>query len=686
MTRLLLIFILLQVLIFPKVVSATDNQFITIANPVRISKNNPEPEKSLTNQYQLVHQRNLPASWLLTYDALSDSKVVGVIKTFDQNQDIGILLEVTDTSAKDVGVLYNKTDSWHRSTSVFLSGYTQSNRIKLINAVFEKYKQNFGHYPISIGGWWTDAFSLNYIKQHYPVTANLVCSDQLDTDGYSFWGQVWGLPFFPSKNYPAMPADNRNGQLDLVNLQWAPRDPLNGYISPTTSRASLYSTQDYYTINLSDDYLKQLINFYAQKHTNEFGQITFGLEGDFPPDFYKPGSQYDKYMQIAKSFSDTGNFTVTNMKQFSDWFKQSYQTTPNYLIQSDDLLGQNIQTIWYQTKKYRIGLVINRANKTTQIVDLHTYFDNFQDPFYQTPNKQLDLFIKIPKVIDFASNKEDYTLSKTNYLNTEQLQSGYKLNFDQNRYIFLGQNWMEFSGFDNSLPSFIKKSSYIHINNFGNKIKLSVNQNYPAAESGYIFRGLKPEVINFLKQKKVVGMLFALLLLFLAMIILVYRFLPPKKRVILPFLSILLIIPVSFWVIRNSENYFVSQTEIDALLTLKAYPVGKVLILGNSCLQCQYSSKLEPAVFVNRRDYISRLTNDQLVVDNKLLIAHAIGMNSVTNIKREDVKNYLKNLGVNYIYLTKYENYQEAIPYPPGDLGVEQIFVNANAQIYKITP
>ena len=161
------------------------NEFITIVNPVRISRYSLNPIESLKNQYQIIKSNNMSASWLLTYDTFTYPNLSPVVKTFDNNQDIGILLEVTENSAKAAGINYNKTDSWHRSTSVFLTGYSQSDRVKFIDFVFNKFKADFGYYPTSVGAWWIDSYSLDLMQKRYGINANLVVADQLETDGYT---------------------------------------------------------------------------------------------------------------------------------------------------------------------------------------------------------------------------------------------------------------------------------------------------------------------------------------------------------------------------------------------------------------------------------------------------------------------------------------------------------------------
>lgn len=661
------------------------NQFITLVNPIRISIYSSNPAQSLANQYERIKSRKLPASWLLTYDALSNPQIIEVIRSMDENQDAGILMEVTENFAQAAGVKYNKTDSWHRSTSVFLTGYTQSERVKLIDLVFKKFKDQLGFHPTSVGSWWTDSYSLDYMKNRYGIFANLVVADQLDTDGYTVWGQYWAAPYYPSRNHAATPAQNKENKLEVVNIQWAPRDPINGYLSPTNFRASLYSTQDYYTLGLPDEYLEKLINLYAGQHDNQFGQITFGLEGDFEPQNYTVGGQYDKYLQIAKNFSNSGKFMVTNMKQFSQWYMRNFTLSPDYLTVSDDLLGKNLKVIWYQTPYYRISFVIDQITKTLKVTSFYVFFANFREPFYLSPNKQLDLYIKLPQVVDSTFFNSNQLLFKdvTFYGVTKQ-SDGVKLTFN-NQGIELKTDQIIFSSFKQSLPTFLSKSSYLKPLSLFRNTGFTIRHDFPYDASGRIFTDLTPTSSHFLKQRKIA----ALGILSLAIIGLAYfviaRFCRIKVRIIsYTILTTTIILFGLIYYQKNSTQYSISQAELDALFNLSLMPPGKVLVLNRECLQCYFHTAYQPAVFANLRRYVKELSHHDLIFDDKLIESHSIELQSLTKIKREDAKNYIRGLNVDYIYLVKHEDYTENIPYSPGDLDVQQVFINSDAQIWKV--
>lgn len=389
------------VLISPFKVFAQENSFVTIVNPQRISTYTKNYMDSFREEWSQIERRDLPATWLVTYDVLTKKDFTNDLKKLNDKQELGIFLEVTPHFAKAAGVSYNQTSSWHYATSLFLSGYTQENRRKLIDTVFKKFKETFEYYPVSVGGWWVDAYSLDYMKQKYGITGVLGVSDQYDLDNYAVWGTWWSVPYYPSKINAAVPAQSKQNKLDLVTFRWAARDPLNGYNNKTNVRhqPSLYSLQDYETINLPISYFQNLLTTYAvRSEGNRFGQATVGLEGDLSVSNYQ--NQYSEQLDVVKNLEDQGQVQVTTMKDFSAWYRKSFpHLSPKHTITSSDLLGNTSKrVVWTQTPFYRIGIE-TEANQT-RILDLRYYYNNLEEPYYKEPNKQLNLAINLPFQVD----------------------------------------------------------------------------------------------------------------------------------------------------------------------------------------------------------------------------------------------------------------------------------------------
>lgn len=652
-----------------------ENAFITLVNPVRISAYTKDLVESLASEYSEVSKRNLPATWLFTYDVLVNPEVSDFVKQMDQKQDLGIFLEVTPNFAKSASVAYNKTDSWHRSNSIFLSGYSQEDRKKLIGVVFEKFKANFGYYPKSVGAWWVDSFSLNWMKEKYNITSTLGCADQFYTDGYSLWGQYWSTPFYPSKNHAGMPARNIETKLDIVALQWAARDPFNGY---SGEHSSAYSTQDYHTLGLSDSYFEDLIKLYALKHKNQFGQITVGLEGDFPAETYH--GLYAKQLDIIQKISIQENITITNMKDFSEWYRQTFtDISPAQIIETKDLLGQDKTVVWYQSPAYRIGLIFDSESQEIKFIDWRIYQDNFQEPFYLTPNTQLNLYINTPSLIDQISDPQSiWKISTKGIFSSGGEAQKFSIYFDNVPFLTFEKDKLTFRADNLNLPSAIKKSALLKLNKFPDTTEVSITEHWLTPPKGMTFRSLPPEVFYLLNsynlskpntQKRLLVILF--IALFSSMVIYKRKF---YKKGTFRIIGMVFLTGSILILIFNLRIYSVSQAEMDALLHLKALESGKVIVYDQTCLKCTWHSPNMPAAFANIRIYVSQISQKLIVYNRSIFVAET----------RPLGKKQLDKLKAKYIYLVKYENYTETLPFSPGDYNVELIYENANAQIWRV--
>ena len=618
MRKCLLIFLFIFTFVFPASIGAnTENQFITIVNPIRISTYNPKPLESLEAEYSIIRKRDLSATWLLTYDAIANEEIYSFTKKMDPKQELGIFLEVTPRFAQDSGIIFNDTGSWHHATSVFLSGYSQEARKLLIDTVFSKFKERFGYYPTSVGSWWTDSFSLDYMMNRYGVRANLGVADQNSTDGYQVWGQYWSTPFYPSKYHSGIPAADEENKLDIVTLQWAARDPLNGYYN------SLYSIQDFPLTDerLKIDYFEKLINLYGKKNNNIFGQITVGLEADLDPEGYEIG--FAERMSVIKKVQESGEFQIITMKDFADWYRKEFpKLSPPQKVTTKDPLGKNKEITWYQSSHYRIGVVYDEEKDETKIFDFRVYNQNITEPYFVSPNKEFTLSIYNPSLIDEVNDPQSVWTIKGK-IEVDYKEDGFTIGKGISR-----------------IPKPITLSPAVKIQKDAGSIELVIIDNWYSSKDGIIFKDYSPEATHFFKQKRFVFYLLA----------------------------------GRGWQYFRKVDYLIPQGELDALFKLSALPPGKVIVYDSECLQCSYHTPIRPAAFGNKRNYVKVYGKHPIIYDRDIFNAET----------RQEGKKQLMRLRAGYIYLVKFEGYRESIPFSPGDLGVEKIFSNANAEIWKI--
>lgn len=589
------IFLLLFFLI-PKV--SAEGDYINIVNPVRVSRYNQNLYLGVQAEYDVILSYKLPATWLLTYDVLNDATSINIIKGFDKKQELGLFMEVSPDLAKKANVVFHQTGSWHFASTVFLSGYTQEERISLIDTVFAQFKERFGHYPISVGAWWLDSFSLKYMHDKYGVVANLTCADQFSTDNYQIWGTYWSTPYYPSTLHSGLPAKSLENKIGVVTIQWASRHPRLGYYS------SLYSVQDYLTTRerYDSEFFKNLLRQYAYKKDNLFGQITVGLEADLPPETYS--REYQKQIQIVSSESAT----KLTMGEFANWYKSKFlNVSPEHRIDFDGMA-------WYQSPYYRLG--IDAANK--KIVDFRVYPQDFREPYFLWPNRERDLRINIPALVDSIQDpSEVWGLTDLNIKTT-----------------------LRYFESSNKPPIRLFKSDLIKIKKINGKWRIETDLKIDRFRDGVVQKQWSLETKHLLKAPR------------------------DLMRTILSL----------NWKRITREDYWISPEELIGLDKLKQFPSGKVLVYDHECLQCEYFGKYKPSVFGNYRDYVGKYSQKSIVYDKAIIDSR----------EQNGMKDKLRALNVDYLYLTKYDVTDEYLKLSPGDYGIEKVFENAAVQIWKV--
>lgn len=451
----LLTFALILVSSFQGSANAQEKRNAVLVNPVRGNdfwEHNFPLLETPKKQYEAIKKNSFSSSWLIRYDALVNKEVQDFLKGMDSSQDIGIFFEITPTLTRDAEVNYNQSSNWHQAKSVLLTGYDPGDRLKLIDTALKKYNGIFGKNPKSVGAWWIDAFSLGYLKDKYGVEASLDVSDQYSTDGYQVWGQYWSTPFYPSKSNALAPAQSEEQKLGVVILQWATRDPYNGYGSGVFESTYSVQANDYLLHDLDARYFEKLLNIYPQ--------TTVGLENDF--DFSKFGPEYKKQIEIIAGQKSKGVLNVLSMAQFAqNYTKLNPGISPQVLIIADDPLGSDGKVVWINTPRYRAGFFT--GNNGALVRDLRLFNDRSEEACLKIACPLLKLAYTPLQAIDDGNYLSNWVLDsgKISDVKVKQLPYGVQINYKnssgEQRMLKFLENDVEFEGKIDTLDGAILK-------------------------------------------------------------------------------------------------------------------------------------------------------------------------------------------------------------------------------------
>lgn len=387
--------------------AAQPPSFVSVVNPVRGSdfwSGQGQPADAVLGEMDILRKYSIAATWLVRFDALGNQQIAEVLLKTPSKDERGLFLEVTPTWTQAAGVAYQKSPTWHSAGSVFLTGYTPSDREKLIDAAFGSFKKVFGYYPKSVGAWYIDSFSLGYMQKKYGISGALIVADQYTTDNYQIWGQYWSTPYYPSDKNTLVPARNSENKIPVAVMQWAARDPVNGYGGGVAE--STYSVQpnDYIDYHgLGSDYFAKLVDLYTSQPLNQFNQLTVGLENSYSWPKYQ--GEYQKQMETLSQKSRSGQFSLETMSSFADWYKLQFPTiSPSQIIVAQDPLGSDHQTVWFMNPYYRVGWFYNQEGSVFR--DVRQYVDGQIEPCYSSPCPTLNFATFATRVLDDVTYRQ----------------------------------------------------------------------------------------------------------------------------------------------------------------------------------------------------------------------------------------------------------------------------------------
>ena len=155
--------------------------------------------ETVEKQIDLVNQYNFPATFLFQYDALINPEYQKLMKTkLNPTCELGAWWEITQPHVEAAGLKWRGEHSWVSTANIaFTPGYTLEEREKLVDVYMAKFKEIYGKYPKSVGSWYVDSHTLEYMYKKYGIVASCNCKDQVDQQecpAAVLGGKVWKPP------------------------------------------------------------------------------------------------------------------------------------------------------------------------------------------------------------------------------------------------------------------------------------------------------------------------------------------------------------------------------------------------------------------------------------------------------------------------------------------------------------
>lgn len=346
-----------------------------------------------TFEAQLVQleNRNLPADFALRFDVLNDSQYLELIGKYPKFK-YGALLEVIPSLAESAGVVYRGDDqNWYEAQHVYLIGYSQGDRQKLIDKYMQKYYQVFKEYPKFSSAWMIDAWSLKYLKDRYGVTVHQITREQFGTDSYTLYGGPVHYPYWPTTNWAMVPQTS-SVQMPLIVRQTI-MDPVYCWGDKTDSYTS--QPNDYFMRDMGIEYFKHLF-LQAHEQPNSYTFALVGLENSM-----SELSQQEFFRQldiIAEWWNrlDQPN-RVTNLSQFESWLSHQADQDRLTVYRGESQTNSGEKAWWINTPRYRARVRLSDGHLA--ITDLRLFDSSLTDPYLHNQAGSLGWWI-VPFVLD----------------------------------------------------------------------------------------------------------------------------------------------------------------------------------------------------------------------------------------------------------------------------------------------
>jgi hypothetical protein len=364
----------------PKVVNIIN--FIRLCEPRKEEVTNEVLYQTVVRQVEMMKKYKLGGTFLLQYDALLDEKYQQLLKPlFESEFEIGAWWEIPQPLAENAGYKWRGRFPWDWHADVgFSTGYSPEEREKLVDVYMEDFKRIFGYYPKSVGSWFIDAHTLNYLQEKYGIVASCNCKDQIGTDGYSMWGGYWNQAYYPSKKNAYMPAQNEENQIPIPVFRMLGSDPIRQYDAGLGSKHQyVVSLEPVYDKGGGDStwvsrYFEQFVNGACM----EYAYVQAGQENSFTWNRMKKG--FEIQIPLIAKLREENKIKVETLKATGQWFRENYKTTPATSVTiNEDLNGGNSKTVWFNSRFYRANLLWE--DNTLRFRDIHIFNEDLASDY-----------------------------------------------------------------------------------------------------------------------------------------------------------------------------------------------------------------------------------------------------------------------------------------------------------------
>ena len=319
-------------------------------------------------QLRLVNEYGVDNTFLLQYDAVCDEDFVSLFKReATQRTELGLWYEIVEPLTSACGIPYRSEKGWKWDWHIipgYSMAYTVSQREMLIDEAMRKFKEVFGYYPSTVGGWVIDTHTLNYLYEHYGISAAAICRDQANTDAYTLLGGYFNQAYYPSRNNIFTPAQTAELQTSVPVFRLLGPCPIHNYdnnkysseeLKAIGKRSACFTLEPCWYMGSNEKAVDWLFDVFYSVESLGFAYAQIGQENSFlaVKDQVLSGTR----MQIEK-LMDRGDVEFRKMGDTGELFKARYPvaTPPTAVTALNNFDSKDVQSVYYDCKNYTANL------------------------------------------------------------------------------------------------------------------------------------------------------------------------------------------------------------------------------------------------------------------------------------------------------------------------------------------
>ncbi len=358
-------------------------------------------------ELELINEFDIENTFLLQYDALCDERYVKLFKENSTDKtELGIWLEIVEPMTSACKLPYRSEKGWKWDWHIIPGlpmGYEPAERELLVDETMRKFKEIFGYYPKTVGGWLIDTHSVNYLAKNYEIDAFCICRDQVNTDAYTLIGGYFNGGYYPSKNNVFTPAQTSESQISVPVFRLLGPCPINNYdgskfLPPHMKDfGNVYSLEPVWGMGADEKCVDWFFKTYFGNESLGFSAIQLGQENSFSDVDFIPMLRIQ--LEKACEYVKNGKAEFKKYCDAGKLFKALYKETPATAVCAlDNWNCADTQSVFYDCKNYVANIF--RNGKSIFIRALYTFNEGINDHYIGTPCTRFDAVYENLPLVD----------------------------------------------------------------------------------------------------------------------------------------------------------------------------------------------------------------------------------------------------------------------------------------------